>query len=97
MNNSGNPLINAVVSKLASDRDAILVQLDFILNKNGSNKDSKSIVDDAVDAFKSLSTIEKTIETVTAIIQENNRSGQLKKQIDELSNALIENNNKNPE
>lgn len=34
---NNNPILTAVMSKLISERDNVLAQLDLILNKNSSN------------------------------------------------------------
>ena len=94
--NKTNPILTAVMSKLISDRDNVLAQLDLVLNKNASDKGTSGVVEYTVELFKKLSETETTIETVKFTIESNKNKNQLAQQIGEITTAiskLQENNN----
>ena len=90
MSNS-NLILQAVVSRLISERDDALVQLDFIVNKGKINSDVKDIVSDTTDIIKQLSNIEQAIETINNIINQNN---EIAKQAELINAAMQDLNNK---
>ena len=77
-------------SKLYSQRDNVLAQLDLVLNKNISDSGVSGIVNQAVDLFTELSKIESTIETLTIIKNGNEKPDQFTKQVGEITAALQE-------
>ena len=99
-----NPILTAVMSRLVSERDNVLAQLDLVLNKNISDNGVSGIVEQASGLFKQLSEIESTLETVELTIQSNDSQNQFAKQVGELTTAIsklqennnIENNGNNP-
>jgi len=84
-----NSIITAVISKAISERDEILVRLDMLINKNNLNTDNENIVSSTLDTFKKLNEIERTIETINVVL-DNNSANQTKQQIEDLSKALSE-------
>lgn len=90
---SNNKILNAVVSKLASERDEVLVQLDLILNHNRSSSDD--IVRDAVDSFKNWAHIEKTLELVNSVIADESTPQEQVNQILEEINKKTKKKNGN--
>ena len=91
MGNNGNQIITAVMSRLVSQRDNVLVQLDLVLNKNISNKGVSGIVKHATELFSELSKIELTIETVTGVLSENiKKQNQFSEQVNELKKSFSE-------
>ena len=92
-----NLILNAVMSKLVSQRDDILAQLDLVLNKNISDKGISNIVEQATNLFAELSKIETTIETTTNVIENSNRPNQFAEQLSEIKNTIskIQENNNN--
>jgi hypothetical protein len=98
------PILTAVMSKLISERDDVLAQLDLVLNKNISNNGVSGIVEQTSGLFKKLSEIESTIETVEFTIKSNDGQNQFIKQVGELTEAIsklqentnTENNGNNP-
>lgn len=94
MGKNGNLILNATMSKLISERDDVLVQLDLTLNKNISNKGVSGIVNQSVNIFKELSQIEGTIETLRAVIESNSLFNQ---QISEITDSIKNLQQKNTE
>jgi hypothetical protein len=94
--NKVNPILTAVMSKLISDRDNVLAQLDLVLNKNLSDYGVSGIIEQTAQLFKKLSEIDSAIDTVKYTI-ENNSSSPISEQIDKLKDTLEkmqgENNN----
>lgn len=91
-----NLIITAVMSKLISERDIVLAQLDLAINKNVFNNNTSDVVNQIVELFKNLSTIESAIETLQLTINNNFKSNEISEQISELTdtiNHLQENKN----
>lgn len=93
-----NLIITAVMSKLVSDRDIVLTQLDLAINKNIFNNGTSDVVNQISELFKNLSIIESAIETVQLTINNNATSNKINEQIGELTdtiNHLQDNQNTN--
>ena len=85
-----NLLLNAVMSKLISNRDNVLAQLDLILNKSIFDKDTSNIVDKTTDLFLELTNVENTIETVKGIVENNAKNEQIAEQMSQINSAIEE-------
>lgn len=83
---NNNPILTAVMSKLISERDNVLAQLDLILNKNSSNV--SDVVEQTTKLFKILSDVESTIETVKFTIDSNENKNQFTEQVNELTTVM---------
>jgi hypothetical protein len=99
--NKTNPILTAVMSKLISDRDNVLAQLDLVLNKQISDKGVSGIVEQTTELFRKLSEAESSIETVKFTIESNANKQQFSQQIGELRETLTKlqekNNTENPQ
>lgn len=87
MNKSNNLILNAVLSKLQSEKDEVLAKIDLIVNKNAVTN-VNSVVTDAVDLFKELNSLESTLELVKVVIDQNNASSQMKENLSEINNLV---------
>jgi hypothetical protein len=94
-NKSNNPILNAVLSKLVSERDEALVIFDLIINKNMSDSGITGIVGEALSAAKKVTESEITIEWINNLVQDNNSSSKMADQIKGLQDTLNNNNNDN--
>lgn len=83
-----NLILTAVMSKLISDKDNILAQLDLILNKNTSDKCVAGVVGQTTELFIELSKIESTIETVKFVIDSNQHYNPITEQINHLATKI---------
>lgn len=86
--NKTTPILTAVMSKLISERDEVLAQLDLIINKNISDSGLSGIVKEATELFKKLSEVENAIETLKYSIQ-NNGSTNYSEEVKRLRDTLI--------
>ncbi len=96
LNKSNSKILIAVMSKLISNKDNVLAQLDLILNKNISDKGISNIVEQATNLFIELSNIESAIESVKFTIESNANTNQFSEQIGQLKETLTklqQNNN----
>lgn len=94
-----NKILTAVLSKLISDRDNVLAQLDLIVNKNISTEGVKGIVNETAELFTKLSTLDSSIESVELTIK-NSLTNNFEAEVQRLREALVEmqeekNNNNN--
>lgn len=83
-----NLIITAVMSKLISDRDSVLTQLDLAINKNIFNNGTSDAVNQIAELFKNLSIIESAIETVQLTINNNTTTNKISEQIGELTETI---------
>lgn len=83
-----NLIITAVMSKLISDRDIVLAQLDLVINKNIFNNGTSDAVNQISELFKNLAIIESAIETVQLTINNNTTTNKISEQIGELTETI---------
>ena len=95
MNKSNNLILNAVLSKLQSEKAEVLVKIDLIVNKNNISN-VNSIVDDTVNLFKELNSIEGTLELVDVVIEQNNAITQSKEKLEEINSIISKLNESQP-
>lgn len=87
---SNSAILNAVMSRLASERESLLVHLNIVLNNNTVTNPS-TVVEETAELFKTLSVLEASIETIGIIIEKNTATGQEKSnEINNLTNAIKE-------
>ena len=95
MNKSNNLILNAVLSKLQSEKAEVLVKIDLIVNKNNISN-VNSVVDDTVNLFKELTNIEGTLELVDVVIEQNNAVTQSKEKLEEINSIISKLNESQP-
>jgi len=95
MNKSNNLILNAVLSKLQSEKAEVLVKIDLIVNKNNISN-VNSVVDDTVNLFKELNNIEGTLELVDVVIEQNNAVTQSKEKLEEINSIISKLNESQP-
>jgi len=95
MNKSNNLILNAVLSKLQSEKAEVLVKIDLIVNKNNISN-VNSVIDDTVNLFKELNSIEGTLELVDVVIEQNNAITQSKEKLEEINDMISKLNESQP-
>ena len=95
MNKSNNLILNAVLSKLQSEKAEVLVKIDLIVNKNNISN-VNSVIDDTVNLFKELNSIEGTLELVDVVIEQNNAITQSKEKLEEINSIISKLNESQP-
>ena len=87
MKKSNNLILNAVLSKLQSERDEVLAKIDLIVNKEKISN-VNSVVDDAINLFKQLNNLDGTLELMDIVIEQNSDVKQAKEKIEEIGNII---------
>jgi uncharacterized coiled-coil protein SlyX len=95
MNKSNNLILNAVLSKLQSEKAEVLVKIDLIVNKNNISN-VNSVIDDTTNLFKELNNLEGTLELVDVVIEQNNAVGQSKEKLEEINDMISKLNESQP-
>ena len=96
MKKTGNIILEAVLSKLISERDEILAKLHLILNESKFESQVSDIIETTTNLFKKLSQVENSIESVSLVIEGNSKDeSNRSKNVEEINDLIkkLQNNN----